>query len=131
MEISRPSDRPFEGGGSDRFTGEVSIGSTIADDEGTNVGIVHFAAGARTHWHRHPGGQFLLGLSGRGRVRTRGEPGHLLVPGDVIHVGPDEWHFHGADGDAPVAHAAINGRGAPEWGEAVSDAEFEDGFASH
>lgn len=48
MEISRASDRPFEQGDTGRFTGEVSLGSTVADDEGTNVGIVHFAAGART-----------------------------------------------------------------------------------
>src|SRR5437773_10520131 len=84
MEVSRASDRPFTHGGDTRVTGEVSLGSTLADDEGTNLGIVHFAAGARTHWHRHAGGQFLFCLSGRGRVRTRGEAGHVLLPGDVI-----------------------------------------------
>lgn len=128
MEISRASDRPFEHGDRDRFTGEVSLGGTIADERGTNLGIVHFAAGARTHWHRHPGGQFLFGISGRGRVRSRGEAGHVLLPGDVIHVGADEWHVHGAEPDAPMAHVAVNGAGAPEWGEPVSDEEYAEGF---
>jgi quercetin dioxygenase-like cupin family protein len=128
MEISRASERPFTQGEQDRFTGEVSLGSTIADPEGTNVGIVHFAAGARTRWHRHPGGQFLIGVSGRGWVRSRGEAGHLLLPGDVIHVGPDEWHFHGGAPDAPMAHYAVNGGGAPEWAEPVTDDEYVEGL---
>jgi quercetin dioxygenase-like cupin family protein len=128
MEISRASDRPFEHGDAVRFTGEVSLGATVVDPDGTNIGIVHFAAAARTHWHRHPGGQFLIGLSGRGRVRTRGEAGHVLLPGDVVRVGPDEWHFHGGEPDAPMAHVAVNGGGSPEWGEPVTDDEFDEGF---
>ena len=128
MEVSRASERPFTHGEVDRFTGEVSLGATIADPEGTNVGIVHFAAGARTRWHRHPGGQFLIGLSGRGRVRSRTGSGHVLLPGDVIHAPADEWHFHGAEPDAPMAHYAVNGQGAPEWSEPVSDEEYAEGF---
>jgi len=126
MEISRASQRPFDQGGPDRFTGEVSLGSTIVD-EITNVGVVHFAAGARTRWHQHPGGQFLIGISGRGRVRSRGGAGHVLLPGDVIHVGPGEWHFHGGEPDAPMAHYAVSG-GAPEWAEPVTDEEYGEVF---
>jgi quercetin dioxygenase-like cupin family protein len=128
MEISRASERRFENGDAARFTGEVSLGSTIPDPQGTNIGIVHFASGARTHWHRHPGGQFLIGISGLGRVCTRGEVGHVLLPGDVIHVDPTEWHFHGGSPDAPMAHFAVNGGGAPEWGEPVTDEEYGEGF---
>ncbi len=128
MDVSRASDRPFTTGDTGRFTGEVSLGSTVADDERTNLGIVHFAAGARTHWHSHPGGQFLFGLSGRGRVRSRDEAGHVLLPGDVIRVGPGEWHFHGAEPDAPMAHVAVSGGGAPEWGEPVTDEEYAEQF---
>jgi quercetin dioxygenase-like cupin family protein len=128
MDISRASDRPFVRGDAGRFTGEVSLGSTVEDLEGTNVGIVHFAAGARTHWHRHPGGQFLIGVSGRGRVRSRGERGYELLPGDVVWVGAGEWHFHGAAPDAPMVHFAVNGGGAPEWGAPVTDEEYAEGF---
>ena len=128
MDVSRADEGLFERGDDGRFTGEVWLRSTLADDQATNIGVVHFSPGARTHWHRHPGGQFLFGVSGRGRVRTRGEAGHIMQPGDVIHVGPQEWHFHGGTDDSPLVHVAVNGGGAPEWGEPVSDEEFAEGF---
>jgi quercetin dioxygenase-like cupin family protein len=106
----------------------VWLRSTLRADDGTNIGIVHFAPGARTHWHRHPSGQFLYAVSGRGRVRSKGEAGHVLEPGDVIHVVAGEWHFHGGTDDTPLVHVAINGGGDAEWGEPVSDADFADGF---
>jgi quercetin dioxygenase-like cupin family protein len=89
MQVSRAGDGAFERGDVGRFTGEAWLRSTVAAPDGTNVGVVHFAPAARTHWHRHPGGQFLVGVTGRGRFRTRGEAGHELEPGDVVHVGPD------------------------------------------
>ena len=129
MEIAAARDGTFGQGGEERFTGEVWLRGTLAADDGTDIGVVHFSPGARTRWHRHPGGQFLYGVSGRGRVRTRGGPGHVLEPGDVIHVGADEWHFHGGTPVTPLVHVAINGGGAPEWGDPVSDDEYDDGFA--
>ena len=128
MEISAARDGIFERGDEGRFTGEVWLRSTLTADDGTNIGIVHFSPGARTRWHRHPGGQFLYGVSGRGRVRTRGEAGRALEPGDVIHVGADEWHFHGGTRVAPLIHVAVSGGGSPEWGEPVTDDEYDDGF---
>jgi quercetin dioxygenase-like cupin family protein len=128
MDIATASDGTFERGDDGRFTGEVWLRGTLTADDGTNVGVVHFSPGARTHWHRHPGGQFLYAITGRGRVRTRDEAGHVLEPGDVIHVGPDAWHFHGGTADTPLVHVAINGGGAPEWGEPVTDEEFTEGF---
>lgn len=128
MDVSRAGEGIFERGDEGRFTGEVWLRSTLTDESGTNVGVVHFAPGARTHWHRHPGGQFLFGVSGRGWVRTRGEAGHVLEPGDVIHVGPGEWHFHGGTSSTPLVHVAVNGGGAPEWGDPVLDEEFTEGF---
>jgi quercetin dioxygenase-like cupin family protein len=128
MEVARAVEGSFERGDAGRFTGEVWLRSTLASDDGTNVGVVHFAPGARTHWHRHPGGQFLFGMSGRGRVRTREELGHVLEPGDVIHVAAGEWHFHGGTPDTPMVHVAVNGGGAPEWGEPVTDGEYGEGF---
>jgi quercetin dioxygenase-like cupin family protein len=128
METSSAAAASFEQGDSDRFTGEVWLRGTTTAADGTSIGVVHFSPGARTRWHRHPGGQFLYAVSGRGRVRTRGEAGHALEPGGVIHVGPDEWHFHGGTPATPLIHVAVNGGGAPEWGEPVSDQEFEEGF---
>ena len=128
MEVSIGAQGRFERGSEAMFTGEVWMRRAPAGEDGTNVAIVHFSPGARTRWHRHPDGQFLYGVAGRGRVRTRGEPGYRLTAGDVIHVGPDEWHFHGGDGDAPMIHVAVNGGGEAEWGDAVTGEEFDEGF---
>ncbi|MGH2591634.1 MAG: cupin domain-containing protein [Actinomycetota bacterium] len=128
MRVSRAIEGSFTRGDEERFTGEVWLRSTLAADDGTDVGVVHFSPNARTRWHRHAGGQFLLGVSGRGRVRTRGESGHELQPGDVVHVGSGEWRYHGGGPDTPLAHVAVNGGGAPEWGEPVTDEEYDEGF---
>ncbi len=128
METATAREGRFNRGDDARFTGEVWLRATLAAGDGTNIGIVHFAPGARTRWHRHPGGQFLYGVSGRGRVRTRGEAGHLLEAGDVIHVGADEWHFHGGTPETPLIHLAVNGGGDPEWAEPVTDDEYAKGF---
>ena len=79
------------------------------------AGIVHFAPRARTHWHAHPGGQFLYGVTGRGWIRSRDDEGAWLEPGDVLWVAPGEWHFHSAGPDTPLVHVAVNGGGAPDW----------------
>ena len=129
MDVVRAGDIELSKGDASRFTGDVWIGSTVRAEDGTDVGLVHFTPGARTRWHRHPGGQFLFGVSGRGRVRTRGQSGHELLPGDVVHVGDDEWHFHGATPDAPLVHVAVNGGGAPDWGDPVTDEEYSESFS--
>jgi quercetin dioxygenase-like cupin family protein len=128
MDVSKAVEGTFERGDEARFTGEVWLRTTLTDETGTNVGVVHFSPGSRTHWHRHPGGQFLYGVSGRGLVRTRDQAGHVLEPGDVVHVGPEEWHFHGGTDETPLVHVAVNGGGAPDWGEPVSDEEYGEGF---
>ena len=128
MRIASAREGSFERGDEARFTGEVWLRSTLEASDGTNIGVVHFAPSARTRWHRHPGGQFLYGVSGRGRVRTRGATGHVLEPGDVIHVEPGEWHYHGGTRETPLVHVAVNGGGAAEWGEPVADEEFDEGF---
>jgi quercetin dioxygenase-like cupin family protein len=128
MEIARGADGRYERGDDGRFTGEVWLRATLRGDDGTNIGIVHFAPGARTHWHQHAGGQFLYGLTGHGRVRSRGEAGHVLEPGDVISVKPDEWHFHGGTPDSPFVHVAVNGGGDAIWGDPVTEEEYAEGF---
>jgi 4-carboxymuconolactone decarboxylase len=128
MDVFKGAEAGFQRGDDGRFQGEVWLRGGPAAPDGTNVGVVHFAPGARTHWHRHPAGQFLYGVSGRGRVRSRGSVGHELVPGDVVFVPAEEWHYHGAALDAPMVHVAINGGGAPEWADPVTEAEYDEGF---
>ena len=127
MEIHKAGDAAFEHGDAARFTGEVWLRAGPAGPDGTNVGIVHFAPRARTHWHAHPGGQFLYGVTGRGWIRSRDDEGAWLEPGDVLWVAPGEWHFHSAGPDTPLVHVAVNGGGAPDWGERVTDDEYAQG----
>ena len=128
MDIARGSEGVFEPGDEGRFTGEVWLRSTLTADDGSSIAEVSFSPNARTHWHRHHGGQFLFTLSGRGRVRSKGDQGHVLAPGDVIHVSGDEWHFHGGTPITPMMHVAVNGGGTPDWGDPVTDEEYEEGF---
>ena len=128
MEISRATEGSYEHGDDGRFTGEVSLRGTLRGEDGTNLAIVHFAPGARTHWHHHAGGQFLYAVTGRGRVRSSGESGHVLEPGDVVSVRPNEWHFHGGTPESPLVHVAVNGGGDAIWGDPVTDEEYDEGF---
>ncbi|HZP90156.1 MAG TPA: cupin domain-containing protein [Actinomycetota bacterium] len=128
MDVMRAGEGEFETGDAGRFTGDVWLRRTVQAPDGTNVAIVCFAPGSRTHWHRHPGGQFLYGVEGRGRVRSRDGRGVVIGPGDVVYVGPDEWHFHGGTQVSPLVHVAVNGGGAPEWGDPVTDEEYAEGF---
>jgi len=66
MEIARATDGTYEHGDAGRFTGEVSLRGTLRADDGTNIGIVHFAAGARTHWHSMPVGSSSMRSPGAG-----------------------------------------------------------------
>ena len=113
-------------GPSDWFTGDVWI-DPIVQPEGDvplNIGAVHFTPGARTAWHAHDGGQTLYVTEGRGHVQSRGEEVVEIRPGDV-HVTPDgQEHWHGATHDHFMTHISIT-RGAPTWGEHVTDAEYD------
>ena len=99
-------------------------GSPSARDLGTydapdgSVLLVSFPAGARSHWHRHPGGQFLYVTEGDGRVGTRDGQVADLSAGDLVHAPPGEEHWHGAAEHASVTHLAVN-LGSTEWLEEV------------
>ena len=119
---------PYQEGDAARFSGRVWLSPGLPQDGGTGMTVVHFSAGARTHWHAHPGGQLLYGVSGRGRVRSRGGPGHTLTPGDIVHIPPGEWHWHGGGPDSPMAHVAVSMGGPAEWADPVTDQEYDEGF---
>jgi quercetin dioxygenase-like cupin family protein len=127
MRIAKADDGSYQQGDAGRFTGQVSISPGLPAPGDTGITVVHFAAGARTHWHAHPGGQLLFGVSGRGRVRSRGERAHLLLPGDIVAIDPGEWHYHGAEPDSPMAHLSVSVGGAPQWGDPVSDDQYAEG----
>jgi quercetin dioxygenase-like cupin family protein len=89
---------------------------------------VHFAPGARTAWHSHPGGQTLYVTEGRGRVQARGGQIDEVSPGQVIYTPPSEWHWHGATPTDFMTHISMveadeHGNSAT-WGPHVTDEEY-------
>lgn len=70
------------------------------------VSAVHFDAGARTRPHVHRSGQVLHITAGRGIVADRSGR-QVVLPGDVVTIHPDEWHWHGATPDSPMTHLTV------------------------
>ncbi|HZT65949.1 MAG TPA: AraC family ligand binding domain-containing protein [Acidimicrobiales bacterium] len=74
--------------------------------EGPNVFFVHFEAGGRTRPHVHHTGQVLHIVAGEGVVAD-GSGRHVVGPGDVVTVMPDEWHWHGGSPSSPMSHLTV------------------------
>ena len=105
-----------------RFSGTVRLEMLEAavTPERPDVARVHFEAGAATNWHRHPGGQLLLLLDGRGRVGTDDESRLDLAPGTVVSAPPDERHWHGAMPGADCTWLALT-YGTTAWEDSNPD----------
>jgi quercetin dioxygenase-like cupin family protein len=107
-----------------RFTGQVTVHRIVGDHPRVRVSSVSFEAGARTFWHAHGGEQILYIVEGRGQVQRWGEPALDIGPGDVVHIGSGEKHWHGATSDTSLTHIAITmageaGRLEIDWMEEV------------
>ncbi|WP_131738372.1 (R)-mandelonitrile lyase [Actinomadura roseirufa] len=121
---------------SEWVTGKVWITPVAEPPEPsrTRIDSVRFAPGARTVWHRHPLGQVLVVTEGTGRVQRRGGPVETVQVGDTVQIAPGEWHWHGAAPAAAMTHLAIepvpDDGAAPEAGEPVTDAEYDEAGAA-
>ena len=104
------------------FTGTVHA-DQVLDAPKVMINTVIFTPRARTHWHRHPGGQLLVVTAGRGVVATRDGDIHLITSGDVIWAEPGEEHWHGACGDSLMTHLAVS-HGTTEWGGEVGETDY-------
>lgn len=119
MRIIRSTDVPDGPVEPTHFHGDVTRRDYGAFDapEGTAL-LVHFRAGARTHWHSHPDGQLLFVTEGRGRVATRDGAVTVVSPGDLVYAPPNEEHWHGAAEEEAVRHLALS-FGTTAWKEPV------------
>jgi quercetin dioxygenase-like cupin family protein len=122
MRTSRLSETSPKDADPNHFTGVARRQDLIVVDEPQSSALlVRFEPGARTHWHRHPDGQYLYVVEGSGIAQSRGAPVIQLQPGDCLYAAPGEEHWHGAASDEPMAHLAFS-FGVTEWvGSAKTD----------
>jgi quercetin dioxygenase-like cupin family protein len=137
MHIKRVGSTATRCGSPEHFTGKVLIDDLFkADDPARVAGVsVTFEPGARTAWHTHPLGQFLIVTAGCGRAQSRGGPIEEIRPGDVIWFPPGVEHWHGAAPTTAMTHIAIQEQreGKPaegdkryvDWKDKVTDAEYK------
>ena len=117
------------------FTGTAWLKWLVTNDSIFNcpVGNVTFEPGARTNWHKHPGGQILLITGGKGYYQERGKNATLAKKGDVILIQPDVEHWHGASSNEQFSHIAINTNvqnGKTIWFEPIPD-EYYNSLKEH
>jgi len=92
------------------------------------IGNVYFEAGARSNWHKHPGGQILIITDGEGYHQIEGQPKEVMKKGDVIKCPPNVRHWHGATEKSSLSQLYIvpnTEKGIVEWQEAVTDDQYK------
>jgi quercetin dioxygenase-like cupin family protein len=105
------------------FTGSVWIDPVLERTDGMAVNTVFFSPGARTHWHRHEGGQALSVTAGEGWVGCRdGDPVRIGV-GDIVWTSPGEEHWHGATGETYLVHVGFT-LGVAEFLDPVTGEQY-------
>ncbi len=111
------------------FTGSAWVQMFVNSDSiyNASIGNVTFEPGARTNWHKHPGGQILLVTEGKGYYQEKGKQAQLIQKGDVVKIPPDAEHWHGADPKIGLTHIAISPnlqKGSVIWLKPVTDQEY-------
>jgi quercetin dioxygenase-like cupin family protein len=111
------------------FTGTAWLQMLVNNDStyNTSIGNVTFEPGARTNWHKHPGGQILLITYGKGYYQEKGKSAQLLHKGDIVKIPPYMEHWHGAAPDNGLTHIAISvntDKGNVIWLQAVTTEEY-------
>jgi quercetin dioxygenase-like cupin family protein len=127
MKVQHAADRRPQEGDPSHFTGRVWLAPMVDPDAPDHMTVteVTFEPGARTNWHSHAGGQTLLPLSGRGRIRSRDGTLERMQVGDVLWIPPGEHHWHGADPDAFLVQLSVTIGDGTTWDdEAVADTEY-------
>ena len=129
-------------GGDKHSTGNVWSHEllNISEPCSLRVLLVFFEPKARTHWHKHPGGQILYVVAGKGCIMKRIDDSnehderYNIVPGDIIYTAKNEKHWHGAEPDSFMVHLAIN-LDPPDtttnWMGEVTDEVYEHEFHSN
>jgi quercetin dioxygenase-like cupin family protein len=105
------------------FTGAVWADPVMPSTEGVTINNVFFSPGARTHWHSHQHGQVLQVSAGQGWICKDGEAPQPIRSGDVVWIGANERHWHGAAHDSYMVHMATS-LGQTNWADEVTPQDY-------
>jgi quercetin dioxygenase-like cupin family protein len=129
MKTQPSGSQPSQKAPADHFTGTVRIDPLFQSSAPGRAGgaYVTFEPCARSDWHTHPLGQTLVVTFGCGLHQIWGGPVEEIRAGDVVTVGANEKHWHGASATTAMTHIAIqealDGK-AVEWLEKVTDEQY-------
>lgn len=86
LEVTRNGTRATIRGPDSAYTGRAVADVLFAATEANPIMAVNvtFEPGARTAWHSHHAGQYLIITSGVGWVQERGGKKRVVKPGDVV-----------------------------------------------
>ena len=109
LVITPSGARPTIRGPERAYTGTAVADTLIAPTDPSRVMAVTvtFEPGARTAWHNHPAGQYLIVTSGVGWIQARGEKKRVIRAGDVVWTPPGVFHWHGATQTRSMSHIAV------------------------
>ncbi|MAY88228.1 MAG: TetR family transcriptional regulator [Pseudooceanicola sp.] len=128
MEHTTQLDRGGQIGSAETFTGTVFVAPVFGPEmNAVSAGEVTFMPGARSAWHTHPVGQYLVVTAGTGWYQEEGQPKQVMRTGDVVFAPAGVNHWHGATATTSVTHYAIQAvedGSAVTWGEQVSDEDY-------
>ncbi|RAR51533.1 quercetin dioxygenase-like cupin family protein [Paraburkholderia unamae] len=119
-----------EGGMSEQrgatFSGTVWADPVMPPTDGVTINTVFFAPRGRTYWHTHEHGQVLQVTAGKGWICKEGEPPQEIRQGDIVFIGPNERHWHGASDASYMVHVATS-LGKATWQEEVTEGDYPQG----
>ena len=117
MRLIESASRPRSAVNPENFVLSGTFQRLLGPDDEMPVRLyrVRFDPGGRTNWHRHDDFQLLLGLSGTCSVVDRMGNKLALGVGDLVMIGPDEEHWHGAAPNTHGEHLAINLGATTTW----------------
>lgn len=129
MVINRAADQASMKPPARNFTGNVRVAPLFAEHAPltSSAGSVTFEPGARSNWHRHPAGQYLIVTSGVGRVQQWGGKVEEIRAGDVIWTPPGIKHWHGAAPTTAMTHIALQDKAGGknvDWLDKVTDEQY-------
>lgn len=115
MKVHHISPQAAVDAGTEYFAGgPVRVQPIVSHDDGIDIIVVSFSAGARTYLHAHHVPQVLHCMEGRGILATEHDRNEV-GPGDVVYVPANEMHWHGATPDSDFVHLSIRPVGETTW----------------